>query len=717
MEETLPNILNRDIEQGPVESAKGDCHEADPVLEITEHVGTDIPREEGGAIPEERRIGRIYFKSSSKGIQPMHSHRESKPENWDSNITWSEVCRSCCVRSPKEWATISVNAFALLGLLYFFLLGLELLGSSFKVVGGCTAGSLLGSDQSPLSSVMIGIIVTAILQSSSTTVAIIVSLVSGGLDVKQGIYLVMGANLGTSVTAMAVSIAHISDLDELRRAFSGSATLCLFNLFTMIILFPLELSSGYLYHLTKAMLPDSVSDGEAWEGPIKQIVSPVGNRIIMPNKSLIKEVADGISCDSYYPVECENDIESYDTCRAGLIGCNSKNNKCPAFFQVGASKNDDMVSGWVMLLIALFLLIFCLIGMVGVLRRMLLGASRRIIYKATNINGYLGIVIGCAVTVFVQSSSITVSSLVPLAGVGLITLEKMLPLVIGADLGTTITGFLASMVSDSIEALQIALVHLFFNVTGALLWYPVPLMRQVLLSSASRLGRVAREWRQFPIVFVVLVYYVIPILIVGISTCFEKQKAGFTALGIFLVLLVCGISLRFAYYWKFQEGRMEIKEWLVRRQRREAAIRVLADDIDYLKVDTEWCKNEIGRLKDYAGIPRGVIPKPPSSISLAIHEIGSSTFVDDDLLSLYHSVQSSPWTTVLSASLRDANASIDSFVGSSRRPASRVARLRESHRMSGSRRGGASSYYGSSRQINPEEIGDKTGAVGSTLAF
>jgi Na+/phosphate symporter len=82
---------------------------------------------------------------------------------------------------------ISLAILFLLVLLYFFLLGLELLGTSFKVVGGCTAGSLLGSDANPLTGVMIGIIATAILQSSSTTTSIIVSLVSGGLEVSNGI--------------------------------------------------------------------------------------------------------------------------------------------------------------------------------------------------------------------------------------------------------------------------------------------------------------------------------------------------------------------------------------------------------------------------------------------------------------------------------------------------------------------------------------------------
>jgi hypothetical protein len=112
------------------------------------------------------------------------------PSNNVDTTTWKDVFQACCCHSKMEWMNISLGILILLFFLYFFLVGLELLSSSFRVVGGCTAESILGSDTNPLSSVMIGIIVTSLLQSSSTTTAIIVSLVGGGLNVKSAIYLV-----------------------------------------------------------------------------------------------------------------------------------------------------------------------------------------------------------------------------------------------------------------------------------------------------------------------------------------------------------------------------------------------------------------------------------------------------------------------------------------------------------------------------------------------
>lgn len=51
--------------------------------------------------------------------------------------------------------------------------------------------------------------------------------------------------------------------------------------------------------------------------------------------------------------------------------------------------------------------------------------STRVIYKATNVNGWLAMIIGCGITVLVQSSSVTTSVLTPLVGVGVIQLDQM----------------------------------------------------------------------------------------------------------------------------------------------------------------------------------------------------------------------------------------------------------------------------------------------------
>merc|ERR1712137_8958 len=150
------------------------------------------------------------------------------------------------------------------------------------------------------------------------------------------------------------------------------------------------------------------------------------------------------------------------TCSRGLIDCDKKTNECPAFFQPNAERSDDEVSGGVCFFIALVILVACLIGLVTILQKLLLGMSTRILYKATNINGYLAMLIGVGITILVQSSSITTSTLTPLVGMGVLQLEQMFPLTLGANIGTTVTAILAALLSTT-EALQVALAHLFFN--------------------------------------------------------------------------------------------------------------------------------------------------------------------------------------------------------------------------------------------------------------
>jgi sodium-dependent phosphate cotransporter len=361
------------------------------------------------------------------------------------DATWGEVCNTCCVHTPEEWAWIFVGLFFVCFFLYFFLFALELLGTGAKVMSGCKAGELFGDDTNPIAGLMVGVLATVLMQSSSTTTSIIVSLTGSTISVSQGIYMVMGANIGTTVTNTIVAMGQMGDGDQLERAFAGATVHDMFNFLSVMVLLPLEVISGYLEHLTSAMVKGANTEkGEKWEGPLSKIVAPLADLIIMANKNIIKDIAQGdATCSNgggYYPTECEDDSHpTADTCTYGLIACNKDTNKCPAFYQPGADAKDDKISGGVMFFIAIVILFACLLGLVTILQKMLLGVSSRIIYKATDINGYLAMMVGAGITVIVQSSSITTSTLTPLVGMGALRLEQMYPLTLGANVGTTCT--------------------------------------------------------------------------------------------------------------------------------------------------------------------------------------------------------------------------------------------------------------------------------------
>lgn len=531
------------------------------------------------------------------------------------DATWGEVCRTCCVHTPKEWGFIFIGVCLIIFFLYFFLLGLELLGTAAKVLGGCTAGALFGDKTNPVAGLMIGILATVLIQSSSSTTSIIVSLVGAeAVSVRAGIYMVMGANIGTSVTNTIVALGHLGDGDELERAFAGATVHDMFNFLTVAVLFPIELITGYLYYLTDAMLPKSYEGkGEDWEGPIKKLVAPLTNKIIKASKDVTKAVAKGESCDQFYPVLCnftqvDHQTPNYDTCvggvkngwsRVGLITCDKDTGKCPAFFQNGATQKDDEISGGVCFFLGIVILISCLIGLVSILQRMLLGVSTRIIYKATNLNGYIAIVVGCAITILVQSSSITTSLLTPFVGIGALRLEQMFPLTLGANLGTTVTGLLASMVSDGTESLHVALCHCWFNITGTLIWYPVPFMRKVPLGMARMLGKATRVWKGFPVLYILVCFLLIPLMLFGLSSLFEQDQVGYTWLGSIIVLFLGLLLINFIYKWKKGGLKERTIERFEKRQQRKDAHESLPDDIAFIKA-------ELARLRDHTGLPAAI---------------------------------------------------------------------------------------------------------------
>ncbi|KAL3924753.1 MAG: hypothetical protein SGILL_000848 [Bacillariaceae sp.] len=475
-----------------------------------------------------------------------------------------------------------------------------MLGTGAKVMGGCTAGSLFGDDTNPVAGLMIGILATVLLQSSSTTTSIIVSLVgAGSVSVRQGIYMVMGANIGTSVTNTIVAMGQMGDGDQLERAFSGATVHDMFNFVTVAIFFPLEIITGYLYHLTGACVKNfSSQEGEKWEGPIKKLVSPLAKLVIISNKNVIKDVANGGTCDSYYPLVCDNpDDPTYSTCSVGLIGCDKSSDKCPAFFQASATKGDDQLSGFCAFLIGLIILFVCLFAMVKVLQKMLLGMSTRIIYKATNINGYLAMLIGTGITILVQSSSITTSTFTPLVGMGVIRLEQMYPITLGANIGTTITALLAALLSTT-EALQVALAHLFFNISGIIVWYPIPFLRNVPLHASRQLGKATRVWRGFPIAYIIVMFFLVPLLFLGLSALFTNGAIGLTVLGSMVTILFFGLIVWGVYWWRWNGGKDSCYNKMVTRQKRSVTMKELPDDMEFLKAKIRELQEHTGLLEE-----------------------------------------------------------------------------------------------------------------------
>ncbi|XP_055337838.1 sodium-dependent phosphate transport protein 2B-like [Paramacrobiotus metropolitanus] len=452
--------------------------------------------------------------------------------------------------TPKEKALrilLNLAKFVgLLGLLYFFICSLDLLGSAFRLMAGRAAGDIFRESEllaNPVTGLMIGILVTVLLQSSSTSTSIVVAMVSSKiLRVEQAIFIIMGANIGTSVTSTIVAMSQAGDRDCFRRAFAGGTVHDMFNWLTVLVLVPVEWGTHYLYYLTEAITDTMGNSSDVQVGELQFLQAatrPFTDLIVQVDEGALEHFAAGNTDGRVLKTECglENVTLSNGTSINQIIPCTH------LFMDSGL---EDLHIGLIMLFLSLFIICTSLVLLVKLLSSVLKGAVAKAIKKTVNyrlpkpfgfLTGYIAILVGAGLTVIVQSSSVFTSTLTPLVGLGVIEIERMYPLVLGSNLGTTATSVLAALASSPAtfhQALQTALVHLFFNLSGVLLWYSIPFMRKAPIGAAKVLGNTTAKYRWFAIMYIILMFLVVPGVVFGLS------MAGFIYLGVFggLFLLI-----------------------------------------------------------------------------------------------------------------------------------------------------------------------------------
>jgi sodium-dependent phosphate cotransporter len=416
------------------------------------------------------------------------------------------------------WCRSSLLFLGVLTALYFFFVGLGLLGLGFQAMGSQVTGPLNNLTSNPITAFLVGVMLTVLLQSSSTTTSIIVTTVgSGALDTANAVYMIMGSNAGTSVSSTFVSLAQAGDRREFSRAFGGATIHDCFNLLSVAILLPLEVVSGMLNKLSilivegRGHVDDDAEAAGTFPSPIAVIAGPVEHLFLVVNKTAIKE----------------NMVDDNKVVIGGLFGPESW---------------SDTASGVVTIIFSVLLLSATLVWLVKLLRTVLQGKARTALIRALDYNALVNILIGMAITIAVQSSSITTSTLVPLVGVGAVTLEQSFPLVIGANLGTTGTAFLAAFTAGSAAALEVALAHLFFNLIGTLIWFPIPFMRKVPIGMARWLGLAAARRRWVALAYILLIFFVIPAILLGLAAWGSIPLAVFLSLAVAAILVLIWVK-------------------------------------------------------------------------------------------------------------------------------------------------------------------------------
>jgi len=365
-------------------------------------------------------------------------------------------------QTVAKWLSIVV-------LLYFLVASIGLVGSGFKAATGGFAKELLIFAQNPFAGLLVGILVTSLVQSSSTVTSLIVGLVAGGLPIATAVPLVFGANIGTSITSTLLSLTYSGSKKEFKRALSAATVHDFFNLCAVILIFPLEMYTHFLEKISYFLAVNlqgvslfNIKDLNFIKAATK------------PFTGMVKDILGGLP----HPVN-------------GI-----------ALITVGA--------------VIVFLSI---LAIAKVLKVLMVGRVRDTFIKAVETKPITSILSGTIATIAVQSSSTTTSLIVPFASQGLVRLESVYTFILGANIGTCITALIASTgaLTNPVAALEIAIIHLMFNITGILLVYGIPALRQVPIILAKGLSEVAAKKKYLALTYLLGTFFILPGLLLIVS--------------------------------------------------------------------------------------------------------------------------------------------------------------------------------------------------------
>jgi solute carrier family 34 (sodium-dependent phosphate cotransporter) len=337
--------------------------------------------------------------------------------------------------------------------LYLFLLGIELLSSSLKGFGTGFARTLISTTENPFTGLFIGMLATAIIQSSSVTTSITVGFVAAGtITVTNAIPIVMGANIGTTVTCLIASLGHFSVEKEFSKAFPAAIVHDIFNILSVLVFLPIEIIFHPIERISLFMTNLLLgTEGLTFQSPLDTIIEPITCRIL----------------DLFH--------EHY------------------------------ILSAFA----ALVLVIVAITFFVKFLRKASAEKFEALIDDYLFKNALTAGILGLCLTAFVQSSSITTSLVVSLVGTQLTTIEKIFPYTLGANLGTTVTAILAALVTGNVNAITVALCHSVFNTFGIAVWYP---LRIIPISIAKKMGELSGKKRLLAFIYIIAIFIGIPVI-------------------------------------------------------------------------------------------------------------------------------------------------------------------------------------------------------------
>lgn len=367
-----------------------------------------------------------------------------------------------------NWIAVIIGIWILLN-------GVGMIGDGFKGIAGDRAEELFSFAENPFVGLAIGIVATAIIQSSSTTTSIVVGMIAGGLPLNIAIPMLFGANMGTSVTSTLVALGLAGNKKQFQQGFSMATVHDFFNLIAILIFFTLEMITGFLGKTATAIAPSLSGSGD---GVLAGIFESIGDFIDMITEPLV-----GLAGSLVEPL-------------------------------------GDVWGGVALAVLGIVLILFSIQFIGNILNALLVGKAQDILYAALGKNAFVGVLSGAAITTLVQSSSTTTALTVPLAASGKFKVRTLFPFVVGANIGTTVTGLIAAFSASGTEAeaaMAGALVHTLFNTFAAILILSVPFLRKLPPMGSDWLAAMATKNKLYVFAWIGGVFFILPILAVFIS--------------------------------------------------------------------------------------------------------------------------------------------------------------------------------------------------------
>ena len=368
----------------------------------------------------------------------------------------------------KDLAKTLIKLLSAIFFVYLFLVAIGLMGTAFKGFGVGFAQKLIRTTANPFVGLCIGILTTSIIQSSSSTTSIVVGMVASGvITVGNAVPIIMGANIGTTVTGTFVTLGHIGRREEFKRAVSGGTLNDFFKVMCVAIMFPLEIAFGFLQKMA-GRLACIFADcgGINFTSPIKLATQPA--------VGFIKNIVLRIDAPADIPYI-------------------------------------------LLLIISVIFLFSALYFIVRLMSSLVVKRAEIVFNNVVGKHGLLAILAGFIFTVIIQSSSITIALMIPLLGAGILTAQTMYPLIMGANIGTTVTAILASLATANIAAITVAFVHFLFNIIGVCCIYPIKPLRQIPRFLAEKLSEIAFKKRRYVILYIATLFFLIPSLFIALS--------------------------------------------------------------------------------------------------------------------------------------------------------------------------------------------------------